>query len=60
MAALAVLADKAAQGENCHGGDQVKPEVEARLAELYPCNQARGFEMGQMRGVLTLTKVLSE
>jgi Protein of unknown function (DUF3365) len=43
---------------NCHGGDEVKPEVEAKLAELYPNDMARGFTLGQMRGVFTLTKVL--
>jgi len=45
---------------NCHGGDDVKPEVEAKLAELYPDDAARGFSVDQMRGVFTLTKVLSE
>ena len=44
---------------NCHGGDNVKPEVEARLAELYPDDQARGFSLGEMRGVFTLSKVLN-
>ncbi|GKY88746.1 Tll0287-like domain-containing protein [Sinisalibacter aestuarii] len=43
---------------NCHGGDEVKPDVVARLAELYPDDMARGFALGQMRGVFTLTKVL--
>lgn len=42
----------------CHGGDNVKPEVAAKLAELYPDDQARGFTAGEMRGVFTLTKVL--
>lgn len=45
---------------NCHGGDAVKPEVVGKLAELYPADQARGFTEGQMRGVFTLSKVLSE
>ncbi|MEZ5715933.1 MAG: DUF3365 domain-containing protein [Paracoccaceae bacterium] len=43
---------------NCHGGDQVKPPVVEKLAELYPADQARGFAEGQMRGVFTLKKVL--
>lgn len=43
---------------NCHGGDNVKPAVVEKLAELYPGDQARGFQQGQMRGVFTLTKVL--
>ncbi len=45
---------------NCHGGDNVKPEVIEKLAELYPNDQARGFEPGQMRGVFTLSKPLSD
>lgn len=45
---------------NCHGGDTVKPEVEAKLAELYPEDKARGFSVGEMRGVFTLTKVLQD
>lgn len=43
---------------NCHGGAEVKPEVEAKLAELYPRDQARGFKVGDMRGVFTLSKTL--
>ena len=42
----------------CHGGDQVAPEVAAKLAELYPDDAARGFAEGQMRGVFTLAKPL--
>lgn len=45
---------------NCHGGDGVKPEVVAKLAELYPEDAARGFSVDQMRGVFTLSKVLSD
>ncbi|MGV6847189.1 MAG: Tll0287-like domain-containing protein [Marinibacterium sp.] len=41
----------------CHGAN-VKPDVEATLAEYYPDDQARGFAPGQMRGVFTLTKPL--
>jgi len=44
---------------NCHGGDNVKPEVEAKLAELYPTDMARGFSVGEMRGVFTLIKPLN-
>lgn len=43
---------------NCHGGDEVKPEVVAKLSELYPTDAARGFSVDQMRGVFTLSKVL--
>lgn len=45
---------------NCHGGDDVKPEIVDKLAELYPDDAARGFSVDQMRGVFTLSKVLSE
>jgi len=44
---------------NCHGGENVKPEVEAKLAELYPTDMARGFSVGEMRGVFTLAKPLN-
>lgn len=43
----------------CHGGDQVKQPVVDRLAELYPQDQARGFSVGEMRGVFTLSKLLN-
>jgi hypothetical protein len=39
---------------NCHGGDTVKPEVEARLGELYPDDKARGFSVGDIRGAFTI------
>ena len=42
----------------CHGGPEVKPETEAKLAELYPEDEARGFDEGDMRGVFTLRKPL--
>ncbi|MDQ7071222.1 MAG: DUF3365 domain-containing protein [Rhodobacterales bacterium] len=41
----------------CHGAE-IPDAVNARLAELYPEDQARGFSVGDMRGVFTLTKVL--
>ncbi|MDU8926587.1 DUF3365 domain-containing protein [Alisedimentitalea sp. MJ-SS2] len=43
---------------NCHGGENVKPQVVEALATLYPDDKARGFSEGQMRGVFTLQKVL--
>lgn len=42
----------------CHGGPEVSPETEAKLAELYPEDEARGFDVGDMRGVFTLKKPL--
>jgi hypothetical protein len=43
---------------NCHGGDEVKPDTVALLKKLYPEDEARGFKVGEMRGVFTLSKVL--
>lgn len=43
---------------NCHGSAEVSAEVEAKLAELYPADMARGFSAGEMRGVFTLKKPL--
>ena len=40
---------------NCHG-DNLKPEVDAKLKELYPNDQARGFKEGDLRGAFTLAK----
>ncbi|MGE5504717.1 MAG: DUF3365 domain-containing protein [Actinomycetota bacterium] len=40
---------------NCHGSE-LKPEVSAKLKELYPADAATGFSVGQMRGVFTLSK----
>lgn len=45
---------------SCHGAAEVAPETEAKLAELYPQDEARGFSLGEMRGVFTLTKTLTE
>lgn len=41
----------------CHGGE-VKPEVAARLTELYPADAARGFKPGDLRGAFTLARKL--
>ncbi|MCG6869223.1 MAG: DUF3365 domain-containing protein [Gammaproteobacteria bacterium] len=42
---------------NCHG-TSLKPEVKARLDELYPEDKARGFIPGDLRGALTIKKDL--
>lgn len=42
---------------NCHGSE-IKPEVTAKLDQLYPANQARGFRLGQLRGAFTLEQDL--
>lgn len=43
---------------NCHGGDNVKPEVETKLRDLYPSDQARGYQKGDIRGAFSLKKSL--
>lgn len=43
----------------CHGGQIVTEQVEAALARLYPRDEARGFAVGEMRGVFTLRRVLA-
>ena len=40
---------------NCHG-ENISPEVDAKLKELYPNDQARGFKEGDLRGAFTLAK----
>jgi len=39
----------------CHGA-AIAPEIARRLDELYPGDQARGYEAGQLRGAFTLTR----
>ncbi len=41
----------------CHGAN-IKPEIKAKLDELYPGDKATGFNLGDMRGVFTLSKRL--
>lgn len=41
----------------CHG-DAVTEEVAARLDEHYPNDQARGYQLGQLRGAFSLAKPL--
>ncbi len=42
---------------NCHGAD-LKPEVAAKLDEMYAKDNARGFKAGDLRGAFTLSKSL--
>lgn len=37
----------------CHGGT-LKPAVEEKLTQLYPTDQARGFKLGDIRGVFVV------
>jgi hypothetical protein len=39
----------------CHGAS-IAPAVARKLDELYPGDQARGYEAGQLRGAFTLTR----
>jgi len=41
----------------CHGSEIAEP-VAAKLDELYPDDQARGFQVGDLRGAFTLRKPL--
>jgi len=41
----------------CHG-EEIAPEVSAKLNELYPEDKARGYKAGQIRGAFTITKPL--
>lgn len=39
----------------CHG-DNLAPELTAKLEELYPDDTARGFKMGDIRGAFTISR----
>ncbi|NJL07982.1 MAG: DUF3365 domain-containing protein [Methylacidiphilales bacterium] len=41
----------------CHGSD-LKPEVDAKIKELFPDDLATGFKQGELRGAFTLSKKL--
>lgn len=41
----------------CHGSaDQISPEVKAKLNELYPNDKAVGYQPGQLRGAVVLSR----
>ena len=42
---------------NCHAAE-IKPEIAKKIQMLYPNDQARGFEIGDIRGAFTLRKTL--
>jgi hypothetical protein len=42
----------------CHG-ENIDPKISAKLDELYPGDQARGYTVGQIRGAFTITKPLN-
>ncbi|MDJ0947594.1 MAG: DUF3365 domain-containing protein [Alphaproteobacteria bacterium] len=39
----------------CHGSE-IDPAIVARLDALYPEDQARGFQLGELRGAFTITQ----
>ena len=42
---------------SCHGSpEQISPEVKAKLNELYPNDKAVGYQPGQLRGAVVLTR----
>ena len=42
---------------SCHGSpDQISPEVKAKLNELYPNDKAVGYQPGQLRGAVVLSR----
>jgi hypothetical protein len=43
----------------CHG-EALDPAVASRLSELYPDDQATGYQPGQLRGAFSLSRPLSE
>jgi Protein of unknown function (DUF3365) len=45
---------------NCHGRDErVSPAVQARLKALYPEDRAVGYSVGEIRGAITLKRVVA-
>ncbi|XGI83790.1 DUF3365 domain-containing protein [Halorutilales archaeon Cl-col2-1] len=46
---------------NCHGTqDQISPEVEELLDEHYPHDEATGYEVGELRGAVSVKMPLNE
>lgn len=39
----------------CHASE-IGPDIEAKIAELYPNDKARGFNLGDIRGAFSLSK----
>lgn len=43
----------------CHGpADKLKPEVSAQLHKLYPDDKGVGYDIGQIRGAMTLRRAM--
>lgn len=43
----------------CHGAD-IAPEIQTKLDELYPGDQATGFKEGDLRGAFSITEILKQ
>ncbi len=41
----------------CHG-ENIDPAVAAKISELYPQDQARGYKLGELRGAFTIKKAM--
>jgi hypothetical protein len=41
----------------CHG-ENIAPNIQAKLAELYPNDKAIGFNVGELRGAFSVTETL--
>lgn len=57
MSAIGMPAMEQAPCLMCHG-ESIKPEVMAKLNELYPKDQATGYQAGMLRGAFTITQPL--
>lgn len=45
---------------NCHGRpERLNPAAAARIAELYPADRAVGYQVGEIRGAITLKRVVA-
>lgn len=44
---------------NCHG-DAIAPETAAELDRLYPQDDARGYQLGDLRGAFTLRRTIEK
>ena len=42
---------------HCHGAN-IAPAIEEKINNLYPNDQARGYQLGQIRGAITIKKSL--
>lgn len=44
---------------NCHGAEeQIAPQVKEVINKIYPDNKAKGYQMGELRGAVSIQKTL--